>query len=99
MLQYARHYSQEITGILLLDASSDAGPTPLPKAAIPILKKLGNPQKPDPDNFLYDEMIGQLPSYIQAQQAPSLPKNIPVIVLSASRHCLPLAWTKKNRCA
>lgn len=98
MLQYARRYPKEVAGVILLDASSDDGPTPLPNAAIPILRKLGNPQNPSPDVFLYDELIGQLPSYIQAQQAPRLPKNIPVIVLSASRHCLPLVWTKKIMC-
>lgn len=98
MLYYASHYPQEIAGILLLDATSAEGPTPLPKEALPLLKKLGNPQNPSPDNFLYNEMIGQLPSYIQMQQTPPLPRSIPIIVLSASRHCLPLAWTKKPMC-
>lgn len=98
MMHYARHYPKDIAGIVLLDATSDEGPTPLPKAALPILKKLGNPQNPDPNNFLYNEMIGQLPSYIQAKQSPPLPQNIPMIVLSATRHCLPLAWTKTPMC-
>lgn len=98
MLYYASRYPEEIAAILLLDATSDEGPTPLPKEAVPVLKRLGNPQNPSPDSFLYNEMIGQLPSYIQMQQIPPLPKNIPIIVLSASRHCLPLAWTKKLMC-
>lgn len=98
MLYYASRYPQEVAGILLLDASSAEGPTPLPKEALPILNRRGNPQNPSSDNFLYNEMIGQLPSYLQMQQASSLPKNIPVIVLSAGRHCLPLAWTKKLMC-
>jgi pimeloyl-ACP methyl ester carboxylesterase len=98
MLYYASRYPQEVAGILLLDATSADGPTPLPKEAIPILKKLGNPQNPSPENFLYNEMIGQLPSYIQMQQASPLQKNIPLIILSANRHCLPLAWTKKLMC-
>lgn len=98
MLYYASRYPEEIAAILLLDATSDEGPTPLPKESVPILKRLGNPQNPSPENFLYNEMIGQLPSYIQMQQTPPLPKNIPIIVLSASRHCLPLAWTEKIMC-
>lgn len=98
MLYYASRYPQEIAAILLLDATSAEGPTPLPKEAMPVLKRLGNPQNPSPDSFLYNEMIGQLPSYIQMQQTPPLPKDIPIIVLSASRHCLPLAWTKKLMC-
>lgn len=98
LLNYARLYPQGIAGLVLLDATSSEGPTPLPKAAIPLLKGLGNPQNPDPNNSLYNEMIGQLPSYLQVQQTPKLSKDIPVIVLSANRHCLPIAWTKKEMC-
>lgn len=98
MLLYAREYPNEVAGIVLMDAASDAGPTPLPEKAIPLLKRSGNPQNPEPQNPLYYEMIGQLPSYIQIKYAPPLSKNIPLIVMYATKHCLPLAWTKTPMC-
>ena len=81
-----------------MDATSDAGPTPLPKEAIAVLKRLGNPQNPMPENPLYYEMIGQLPSYMQIKNAPPLSRNIPLIVMYATKHCLPISWTKKLMC-
>jgi pimeloyl-ACP methyl ester carboxylesterase len=98
MLLYAREFPDEVAGIVLMDASTDNGPTPFPKESKKILTKLGNPQNPTPENPLYNEMIGQLPSYLQMQKAPALSKNIPLIVMYATKHCLPLAWTKKPMC-
>ena len=77
-----------------MDATSDVGPTPMPKEAEKILQRLGNPQNPTPENPLYNEMIGQLPSYLQMKSAPPLPKDMPLIVMYATKHCLPKAWTK-----
>ena len=94
MLLYAREYPNEVAGLVLMDATSDAGPTPMPKEAEKILQRLGNPQNPTPENPLYNEMIGQLPSYLQMRDAPPLPKNMPLIVMYATKHCLPKAWTK-----
>lgn len=37
-----------------------------------------NPQNPIPENQLYNEMIGQLPSYLQSKTAPPLQRDIPV---------------------
>jgi pimeloyl-ACP methyl ester carboxylesterase len=98
MLLYAREYPNEVAGLLLMDATTSDGPTPLPKPAEKILRHLGNPQNPIPDDPLYNELIGQLPSYLQIQQAPPLPKNMPLIVIYATQHCLPQAWTKKLFC-
>lgn len=93
MLLYAREFPNEVAGLVLMDATSDAGPTPLPKDAEKILQNLGNPQNPTPENQLYNEMIGQLPSYIQMKNAPPLPKDMPLIVMYATKHCLPKTWT------
>jgi hypothetical protein len=98
MLLYARMFPNEVAGLLLMDASSDAGPTPLPKEAKKILERLGNPQNPIPENQLYNEMIGQLPSYLQSKTAPPLQRDIPLIVMYATKHCLPKVWTKKLMC-
>ncbi len=98
MLLYAREFPNEVAGIVLMDATGETGPTPLPQEAISVLKRLGNPQNPTPENPLYYEMIGQLPSYIQIKNAPPLSRNIPLIVMYATKHCLPLAWTKKPMC-
>lgn len=98
MLLFAREFPKEVAGLVLMDATSDAGPTPLPKEAESILKKLVNPQNPTPENPLYNEMIGQLPSYLQMKSAPPLPKDMPLIVMYATKHCLPQAWTKKLMC-
>ncbi|HSW94103.1 MAG TPA: alpha/beta hydrolase [Gammaproteobacteria bacterium] len=98
MLLYAREFPQEVAGLVLMDASTDNGPTPLPKEAKPILKKMGNPENPLPDNPLYNEIIGQLPSYLQMRNAPPLPNDMPLIVMYATKHCLPSAWTKKLMC-
>lgn len=98
MLLYARMYPQEVAGLLLMDPTPDIGPTPLPKEAKTILKILGNPQNPNPDDQLYNEMVGQLPSYLQIKQAPPLQKQIPLVVIYATKHCLPIAWTKKLMC-
>jgi pimeloyl-ACP methyl ester carboxylesterase len=98
MLLYAREFPNEVAGLVLMDATSDAGPTPMPKAAEKILQRLGNPQNATPDNPLYNEMIGQLPSYLQMKNAPPLAKDMPLIVMYATKHCLPSAWTKKLMC-
>lgn len=98
MLLYAEIYPEQIRGVVLLDATSQVGPTPLPDEAIPLLKSIGNPQNLTPDNPLYNEKIGEWPSYLQAQKAPILPRNIPVIVMSANKHCLPLALTHEPMC-
>ena len=98
MLLYAREFPDEIAGLLLMDASSAAGPTPFPKQSKTVLKRLGNPQNPTPDNPLYNEMIGQLPSYLQIRNAPPLKKTIPLIVMYSTKHCLPIAWTKEEMC-
>ena len=47
-----------------------------------------------PENPLYNEMIGQLPSYLQMKGASPLPQDMPLIVMYAIKHCLPKAWTK-----
>lgn len=93
MLLYARQYPKEVAGLLLMDATSDAGPTPLPKAALPILKRKGNPQNYVPTDPLYNEGIGQLPSYLQIRHAKSLFKNMPLVVMVATKHCLPKFMT------
>ena len=98
MLLYAKEFPNEVAGLVLMDATSDAGPTPLPQEAEKILQKLGNPQNPAPENPLYNEMIGQLPSYLQMKNAPPLPKDMPLIVMYATKHCLPKTWTKKLMC-
>lgn len=98
MLLYAREFPDEVSGLLLMDATSSAGPTPFPKESKKILRQLGNPQSPTPENPLYNEMIGQLPSYLQIQNAPPLEKAIPLVIMYSTEHCLPVAWTKK-RCA
>lgn len=98
MLLYAREFPDEIAGLLLMDASSAAGPTPFPQQSKTVLKRLGNPQNPTPDNPLYNEMIGQLPSYLQIRNAPPLKKNIPLIVMYSTKHCFPIAWTKEEMC-
>lgn len=97
MLVYAREYPDEVAGLILLDASY-GGQTPLPKQAIPIVEKLGNPQNPTPDNPLYNEMIGQTASFQQLKDSPPLNKKIPLIVMAATKHCLPIQWTKKLMC-
>ena len=98
MLLYARKFPSEVAGLLLMDASSPAGPTPFPQQSKKILRELGNPQNPTPENPLYNEMIGQLPSYLQIQNAPPLQKNMPLIVMYSTEHCLPIAWTKEKMC-
>lgn len=98
MLLYAREFPDEVSGLLLMDATSAAGPTPFPRESEKILMKLGNPQNPMPENPLYNEMMGQLPSYLQIRNAPPLKKNIPLIVLYSTEHCLPTVWTKKKMC-
>jgi pimeloyl-ACP methyl ester carboxylesterase len=98
MLLYAREFPDEIAGLLLMDASSAVGPTPFPKQSKTVLQSLGNPQNPTPDNPLYNEMIGQLPSYLQIRNAPPLKKTIPLIVIYSTKHCLPIAWTKAEMC-
>lgn len=98
MLLYAREFPNEVAGLVLMDATSDAGPTPLTKQAKEILQKLGNPQNPTPENQLYNEMIGQLPSYLQMKKSPQLQKDIPLIVMYTTKHCLPIVWTKKIMC-
>lgn len=95
MQLYARKFPHEVAGLILMDASSDAGPTPMPIAAVKMLQSLGNPQNPTPENPLYNEMIGQLPSYLQMKSAPPLPKDMPLIVMYATKHCLPKVWTKE----
>lgn len=89
MLLYAREFPNEVAGLVLLDASY-GGQTPLPKQSIPILEKLGNPQDPTPDNPLYNEITGQLVSYQQLKNSPPLNKKIPLIVMTATKHCLPI---------
>ena len=91
MLLYAQIYPQEVSGLLLLDASTSTGPTPLP-TSIATLKRLGNPQNPIPEDPLYNELIGQLPSYLQAQQAPHLLRSMPLVIMYATKHCLPAQW-------
>lgn len=98
MLLYAREFPKEVAGLVLMDATSDKGPTPLPIGSKQILKQLGNPQNTDPENPFYNEIIGQLPSYLQMQNAPPLPKDMPIIIMYATKHCLPLVWTKKLMC-
>ncbi len=98
MLLYAREFPEEISGLLLMDATSSLGPTPFPKKSEKILKQLGNPQNPTPESPLYNEMIGQLPSYLQIRNAPPLKKTIPLIVIYSTEHCLPIAWTKEKMC-
>lgn len=98
MLLYAREFPDEVAGLLLMDASSAAGPTPFPKQSKEVLKHLGNPQNPTSDNPLYNEMIGQLPSYLQIRNAPPLKRTIPLMVMYATKHCLPIAWTKEEMC-
>lgn len=97
MLLYAREFPDEVAGLLLMDASYKA-PTPLPKKAIAILKKLGNPQNPTQNNPLYNEIIGQTASYQQLNAAPQLYKKIPLIVMYATQHCLPQQWTNELMC-
>lgn len=98
MLLYTREFPKEVAGLVLMDATSDLGPTPLPIKAMKILTQLGNPQNPVPEDPLYNEIIGQLPSYIQIKNAPPLIKDIPLVVMYATKHCLPIAWTKKLMC-
>lgn len=98
MLLYAREFPKEVAGLLLMDATSAAGPTPLPKGSKVILRQLGNPQNPMPENPFYNEMIGQLPSYLQIKNAPPLQKKIPWIVMYSTEHCLPITWIKKKMC-
>ena len=93
MLLFAREYPKEVAGLVLMDATSSDGPTPLPQAALPLLKKQGNPQNPTADQPLYNEEIGQLPSYLQLQQAPPLSRDMPLIVMYATKHCLPKSLT------
>ena len=94
MLLYAMNYPSEVKGLVLLDATSSIGPTPLPKKALMILKKQGNPQNPQPTDALYNEMIGQLPSYLQIREAPLLVKKMPLVVMYATKHCLPKSLTE-----
>ncbi len=96
MLLYAKEYPNEVAGLVLMDATPDSGPTPLTEPIKKILQEFGNPQNPSPDNPLYNEMIGQLPSYFQMQKAPELLKNMPLIVMYATKHCLPSAWTQNQ---
>jgi pimeloyl-ACP methyl ester carboxylesterase len=98
MLLYAKLFPNEVVGLVLMDASSDAGPTPLSAEAKMILQKRGNPQNPIPENPLYNEMIGQLPSYLQTKSAKALLNNMPLIVMYTTKHCLPKVWTKKLMC-
>ena len=69
MLLYAREHPNEVAGLLLIDATSSSGPTPLPEKALPILKRKGNPQNYVAANPLYNEGIGQLPSYLQIRKS------------------------------
>ncbi|MCP4473078.1 MAG: alpha/beta fold hydrolase [Gammaproteobacteria bacterium] len=96
MLLYAKLYPQQVAGLLLLDPTSSAGPTPLPKKALPILRRVGNPQNPTPTNPLYNELIGQYPSYLQVANAPPLERKIPLIVMYATKHCLPKGITQSS---
>lgn len=98
MLLYAREFPEEVAGIVLMDATSDVGPTSLPIQAVDSLKRLGNPQNPLPEDQLYYEITGQLPSFIQSKNAPLLSRDIPLIVMYSTKHCLPIAWTKKLMC-
>lgn len=93
MLLFAREYPSEVAGLVLMDATSSAGPTPLPEKALPILKEQGNPQNPSPTEQLYNEAIGQLPSYLQVRKAPKLPKHMPLVLMYATKHCLPISLT------
>lgn len=93
ILLYAREYPNEVAGLLLMDPTSDAGPTPLPKDALLILKKKGNPQHYIATDPLYNEGIGQLPSYLQMRNAKPLPKNMPLVMMIATKHCLPRSLT------
>ncbi len=94
MLLFAREYPADVAGLVLMDATSSSGPTPLPKKALPILKRQGNPQNPAPTEQLYNEVIGQLPSYLQIKKTPPLPKDMPLIVMYATKHCLPKSLTE-----
>ena len=96
MLLYARLYPNQVAGLLLMDPTSSEGPTPLPKASLPVLRRLGNPQNPVPENPLYNELIGQLPSYVQMDKAQPLLRKIPLIVMYATKHCLPPQMVKSQ---
>lgn len=96
MLLYAREYPNEVAGLLLMDPTSDAGPTPLPKDALPLLRKKGNPQNYTATDPLYNEGIGQLPSYLQMRNAKPLPKNMPLVLMIATKHCLPKSLTDEK---
>ncbi|MBS0351382.1 MAG: hypothetical protein JSR33_09390 [Proteobacteria bacterium] len=50
------------------------------------------------DNPLYNEMIGQLPSYLQIKNAPPLKRTIPLMMMYSTKHCLAIAWTKVGMC-
>lgn len=93
MLLYAHAHPKEVAGILLMDATSSVDPTPLPKKSLPILKRNGNPQNYVATNPLYNEGIGQLPSYLQIRKSKPLPKDVPLVVMYATQHCLPKSWT------
>jgi len=96
MLLFAREYPKEVAGLVLMDATSSEGPTPLPKKALPLLKRKGNPQNPVPTEQWYNEDIGQLPSYLQIRKASPLPRNMPLIVMYATRHCLSTSFTDEK---
>lgn len=98
MLLYAEMYPNQVAGVLLLDATSKEGPTAFPVDSLSLLKRMGNPQNPSPENPLFNEMIGQLPSYLQAQAAPNFQRDIPLIVIGATKHCLPADWSEEPMC-
>jgi len=94
MLLYAREHPHEVAGLLLMDATSSFGPTPLPKKALKLLKRQGNPQNYVATNPLYNEGIGQLPSYLQIRKSEPLQKDIPLVVMYATQHCLSKSLTR-----
>lgn len=100
MQLYAREYPDEVAGLLLMDSVTSDGPVVLTKEEEEFLRRhhLDHPQRPNPENPLCNEVIGQLPSYLQLQNAPPLNANIPLIVMYATKECLPKIEGDKQLC-
>lgn len=100
MQLYAREYPNEVAGLVLMDSVTSDGPVVLTKEEEDFLARhhLDHPQRPRAENPLYNEIIGQLPSYLQLQMAPPLNKNIPLIIMYATKQCLPKIGDEKQLC-
>lgn len=101
MQLFAREFPDEVAGLLLMDSvTSEEGPAVLNNEVKDFFwrNRLAFPLQPDPANPLYNEIIGQLPSYLELMHAPPLQKNIPLIVMYATKQCLPKIGDEKQIC-